>query len=904
MVCAANIAAAITLAFANLAPLAPPAPAPVVTAFAPTAGAHPTLLAYEHVPGDDNIICRSTQALPTAYLPDNPNVTVLVPKLQPHSTESSWGNQPDLVVINTSTAAIKHNLPTSYDPAIIEMHTHADAQLYHCLTELVNSYSTEIMPADSKSVDCHFIKIIKVDHQSHWASVNKLMMNTKTESDTRATTAHARDNLGSLDAHKAPLNGSDIKVFNPGIRGLPTLMARSEATHQIKFNSDDPTTILVLLAHCKGLQEGRRPGSGNVAWKGTVAPKDGEASSKMVGTTTFTKAATALAKTKGEDRKSINLNHKRPIQTEMKESAEAPCFTVSSFFQVSIDGWTRIAVRLYDGSASFNPATMCTRRLTSWRPSCVCCLRFNCLWLILGVGDLTGPLSACCWLNMHNSWLKNNAFTVSFPTGNMRKLLALVIDNEGKMPIWQSIVQLLTGTVDIQANSPTTLAQSFVNDHNLHINPFAKVNHVTILNFSPSTKTPFWGATDENFLTSFALAEYTFLVQLSQPKLIFPNDRCQQIRRGDEVLQCNRQFRSAILHPGEMTPLATNSELLAEEMSDAHTAHIAVTNNHEGGALILHPGLTTLPASKSKLLNKEVADAAHIAAAINHEGGGTPTSATTNLRYRVSQRAAGQAICRAPQCYACHHGKTCKEPKQGILPKRLANCRVPQRTACQAVFRVPQCDACHSGPQCYACHHGKTCKEPKQGILPKRLANCRVPQRTACQAVFRVPQCDACHSGTVSKTPHQADCHVRQAAYQHGNDPKYGKLSLATMAGPVVFCAPQCATCHDGKASKAPKQMAKKGVPPKRQTISRVPQYKPGHLLPARHPVKATGQLPRPSGRRMSGRLPKASVRGMPVWQSIQGATINDQAKHPAKAIGHLPRFSVRCHTPCRDHRP
>jgi hypothetical protein len=126
--------------------------------------------------------------------------------------------------------------------------------------------------------------------------------------------------LGSLDTYRAPLNGSDIKVFNPGVRRLQTLMASSEATHQIKCNSDDPTTILALLAHSKGLQEGRRPGSGNVAWKGAVAPKDGEASSKMVGTTTFTE--TALAKTKGEDSKSIN--RKRPIQPEMKKSAEEP----------------------------------------------------------------------------------------------------------------------------------------------------------------------------------------------------------------------------------------------------------------------------------------------------------------------------------------------------------------------------------------------------------------------------------------------------------------------------------------------------------------------------------------------------------------------------------------------------
>jgi hypothetical protein len=202
-------------------------------------------------------------------------------------------------------------------------------------------------------------------------------------------------------------------------------MAHSKVTCHIECNS------MTLLAHIKGLEEGRRPGCGNVAWKGTFAPKDGKASSKMVRTTTFAEASAALARTKGEDNESINC--KRPIKTEMNESATATWFAISSCFQVLIDDWTRIAVRLYDGAASFHPASTFMQRLTSWQ---AVCLRFNCLWLILGVDDLMGPLLACFWLNMHNARLKNNDFTATIPASlaTCRNCSCSVSTIRGKCP--------------------------------------------------------------------------------------------------------------------------------------------------------------------------------------------------------------------------------------------------------------------------------------------------------------------------------------------------------------------------------------------------------------------------------------------------------------------------------------
>jgi hypothetical protein len=104
-----------------------------------------------------------------------------------------------------------------------------DAQLYHCLTKSVDSGTTEIIQAYRPS----YLAGIANDVESGLLYIKKLLMNA--EADTRATTAHARNNLGSLDTYMmSSLEGSDVKAFNKYVRRqLQTLTARSETTQDL-----------------------------------------------------------------------------------------------------------------------------------------------------------------------------------------------------------------------------------------------------------------------------------------------------------------------------------------------------------------------------------------------------------------------------------------------------------------------------------------------------------------------------------------------------------------------------------------------------------------------------------------------------------------------------------------------
>jgi hypothetical protein len=95
----------------------------------------------------------------------------------------------------------------------------------------VDSGTTEIMQADRPS----YMAGVARDVESGLLYLKKLLMNA--EADTRATTAHARDNLGSLDTYMSSLEGSDIKSFNQYVRRqLQTLTARGETTQDLVNN--------------------------------------------------------------------------------------------------------------------------------------------------------------------------------------------------------------------------------------------------------------------------------------------------------------------------------------------------------------------------------------------------------------------------------------------------------------------------------------------------------------------------------------------------------------------------------------------------------------------------------------------------------------------------------------------
>jgi hypothetical protein len=204
------------------------------------AGAIADLLDYKKVAGDAKIFFRSTQALPSTFSLAKPNVTVLMSELQTRSSESSWSALFDMTI-----NAVNQNFITSYGRVSLpELTTHVntfidlgqrpaqnDHQLYHCLTKSVDSATTELMQADRP----FYMAGVARNVESGLLYLKKLLMSA--EADTRATTAHARDNLGRLDAYMTALEGSDVKTFNLYVRRqLQTLTARGETTQDLVNN--------------------------------------------------------------------------------------------------------------------------------------------------------------------------------------------------------------------------------------------------------------------------------------------------------------------------------------------------------------------------------------------------------------------------------------------------------------------------------------------------------------------------------------------------------------------------------------------------------------------------------------------------------------------------------------------
>jgi hypothetical protein len=195
---------------------------------------------YKRVSGDAKIFSRATQALPTAFKLATQNVTVLMSELQTRSSESSWGPLFDMTI-----NAVNHNFIASYGRVSLpELTTHVntfidaglrpaqnDYQLFHCITKSVDSSNTEIMQAGRPFYMAGAARNI----ESGLLYLKKLLMNA--EADTRATTAHARDNLGRLDAYMNNLEGSVVKNFNLYVRRqLQTLTACGETRQDLVNN--------------------------------------------------------------------------------------------------------------------------------------------------------------------------------------------------------------------------------------------------------------------------------------------------------------------------------------------------------------------------------------------------------------------------------------------------------------------------------------------------------------------------------------------------------------------------------------------------------------------------------------------------------------------------------------------
>jgi hypothetical protein len=896
MVCAAHIAAAITLALANLAPLAPPAPAPVATVFAHTAGALTTLLANEHVLEYANVFFRSYRALPTAYLLDNPNVPVLVSELQPRNTKSSWGNLLDVIVINTVNCkqdytTLKHNLLTSYGPAtLIKMHMHVEPRLYQFLTESV--------PADLKSVDCHSPEIIQTDRWSHRASVNKLMMNAKavadtcattardnlggldayraplnssdiifTEANTRVTTTHAHDNLGGLDAYMAPLHGSDIKVFNPGVCcQLPTVMAHGKATHKVN-NTDDPTTIMALPARIKRPEERRHHGCGNTARKG-VTPEDGKASSKMVCQFHFAEAATALANAKGTEANEP-VNRKRPIQTEMKESADGQRWNWCASNATTT--W------LTGATTGFNPVTTCTRHsgqmMDLLEPSNEVPVMF-CPQSASGhtnEGALTTnkgvPFPTSATTNIHVAPCTCTACQYGKTCRECRVSQCAACKAVCRIPQCDACHHDKTCKEPKQGILPKQLANCRV-PQRATCQAVCHVPQCDACHFGMVSKTSLQANCPvPQCNASLAISCHHGILPMQLANYRVPQVAAFQVAcRKPQCMSC--LHGKAFKVPQSMAKQGILSKLLAicRVFQCAAACHAFV---HEGGALIIQQGILPMQLANCRTLQ---------CAAFQH-GNASKGS------WRVEQAPMDGGL-----FFAATAGQVVN---QNHPPKQLATFCVTQGAACWVISRVPQCDACHSGKasvvvnckQAFAVTH---CH--KQCLLPKQRVNICVPQGTAYQVICRVPQCDASHSNTVSKT--LAKCCIPQG-----------------VACQDISCVPQCtastAPCCNSRDSplfqatmashmphehtQQPHEQHNKQTQPHGQHIRHCLAHEPSRHLQqmakTRHPATATGNLPRASAHRMSARLSRP-VQRKPLWHSLQA---------PHQASCHVPQCAA-CH--------
>jgi hypothetical protein len=239
----AAIAAAIVAGFANLAPNVPPPPpppppVPAVVGFARTpAQARTDLLDYEFSAADGKIFTKATTKLDTTFSTTTPNVTILLAEILVRSQSSSWGALLAMTIGGVALQFLEHYGRVTLAELKTHVNTFIDAngrlaqndyQLYLCLSASVDSTTKEAMTTARNL----YIAGAANNVDSGLLYLKKLLMTAET--DTRATTAHARDNLINLHTYMEQLPGSDIKAFHTYVRRqYQTLTARGETTHDL-----------------------------------------------------------------------------------------------------------------------------------------------------------------------------------------------------------------------------------------------------------------------------------------------------------------------------------------------------------------------------------------------------------------------------------------------------------------------------------------------------------------------------------------------------------------------------------------------------------------------------------------------------------------------------------------------
>jgi hypothetical protein len=224
----AAIAAAIVAGFAALPPPVlpppppPPPPAPVVVGFARTpAQAQGDLLDYENNSAHAKIFVKATTALSTVFTIVKPNVTILLTELLVRSQSSAWAALFTMVIGGHALQFLSHYGRVTLAELKVHVNTFIDAvigpqgrlaqndyQLYLCLSGSLDAATKEIMNSNRDLCLAGLNDTI----DSGLLFLKKLLMIA--EADTRATTAHARDNLINLDNYMSQLPGSDIREFH------------------------------------------------------------------------------------------------------------------------------------------------------------------------------------------------------------------------------------------------------------------------------------------------------------------------------------------------------------------------------------------------------------------------------------------------------------------------------------------------------------------------------------------------------------------------------------------------------------------------------------------------------------------------------------------------------------------
>jgi hypothetical protein len=221
------IAAAIVQGFAQLPlPLPPPPPPIVIVGFARTpAQAIPDLLDYEHNSAHAKIFAKATAALLTVFTVLKPNVTILLSELLIRSQSSAWGALFAMVIGGNALQFLSHYGRVTLPELKVHVNTFIDIvigaqgrlaqndyQLYLCLSALLDAATKEMMTSNRHL--CLAGVGDAVD--SGLLYLKKLLMIA--EADTRASTAHARDNLINLAWLQRPrvpyLRSPSVSNFN------------------------------------------------------------------------------------------------------------------------------------------------------------------------------------------------------------------------------------------------------------------------------------------------------------------------------------------------------------------------------------------------------------------------------------------------------------------------------------------------------------------------------------------------------------------------------------------------------------------------------------------------------------------------------------------------------------------